>query len=71
METVHGGSSYGSIDTNSQEYLNDYLEGIDEQILHTIQNIATPIIELEKISTHGFLSSPENSPSNSHICESR
>ena len=51
--------------------INDFLEGIDEQIMNTIQNISGPIVELEKMSTQGFFSSPENSPSNSHICESR
>ena len=51
--------------------INDYLEGIDEQIMYTIQNISGPIVELEKMSNQGFFSSPENSPSNSHICESR
>jgi len=72
MESVHGTSSYGSIYTNSQELnINDYLEGIDEQIMNTIQNISGPIVELEKMSNQGFFSSPENSPSNSHICESR
>lgn len=72
MESVHGGSSCGSIFTNSQEInINDYLEGIDEQVMNTIQNIGPAIVELEKMSTLGFISSPENSPSNSHICESR
>jgi len=72
MESVHGTSSYGSINTYSQELnINDYLEGIDEQIMNTIQNISGPIVELEKMSNQGFFSSPENSPSNSHICESR
>ena len=51
--------------------INDYLEGIDERIMNTIQNISGPIVELEKMSNQGFFSSPENSPSNSHICESR
>jgi len=70
MESVHGGSSCGSIYTQDVT-INDFLEGIDEQILHTIQKISVPIVELENMSTQGWLSSPENSPSNSHICESR
>lgn len=72
MESVHGSSSCGSIYANDQELnINDYLEGIDERIMNTIQNISGPIVELEKMSNQGFFSSPENSPSNSHICESR
>jgi len=72
MESVHGATNYSNTYTNSQELnINDYLEGIDEQIMNTIQNISGPIVELEKMSTQGFFSSPENSPSNNHICESR
>jgi uncharacterized protein YbaP (TraB family) len=72
MESVHGATNYAITYTNSQELnVYDYLEGIDEQVLNSIQNISSPIVELEKMSTQGFFSSPENSPSNSHICESR
>lgn len=72
MESVHGSSSYGGNFINSQELnIHDFLEGVDEQIMTTIQNISVPIVELEKMSNQGFFSSPENSPSNSHICESR
>jgi hypothetical protein len=72
MESVHGTSSYAITNTYSEELnINDWLDGVDEEILNTIQNMSPHIVELDKMSTQGFLSSPENSPSNSHICESR
>jgi hypothetical protein len=72
MDNCHGTTQNSYSSTYGQELsIHEYLEGIDDSVFASIQKIATPITKLEELSDHGFFSSPENSPANTHVCESR